>query len=426
MKHNLKMLTDTSVQISLELDAKDLSSVRHMTVAKLASKVKVPGFRVGKAPYKVAEKHLETVTIESQLIEDAVNKYVVDAISIESLQPLDRPNVEIGEFEPGKKLYFTAKLEILPKVTLGDYKKLEVDFDKIVITAKEIDDVITRMKLGFAEKKAVERRAKKGDEVWIDFLGTDESGKDVAGASGKDYPLSLGSSTFIPGFEEGLLGRKAKDVFDLPLTFPKDYHHQPLKGKQVNFKVTVNTVKEVLLPKVDDEFAKKCGPFTTVLELKKDIKTELMAQKVKTADDRRKDQLVEKLVLASVVPAPEILINDQMDSIERDTVQNLLYRGITLDQYLAEQKLTHDEWRQKELREAAERRVKVGLVLAELSKVENIEISKDELEARLSEMKQQSAGTSGAMDTPDARRNLANRVMTEKTVDRLVSLNSGK
>lgn len=428
MKHTLKKLSDTQVELDVKLDSKDLSSVRQMTVAKLASQVKVPGFRAGKVPPKVAEKHLDKMAIESQLIEDAVNKYVVDVINIEEIQPLERPKVDIGEFEPGEKLEFVAKVEVLPQVELGDYKSLKVTKEKVAVTADEIKDVIERMRLGFAEKNEVDRAAKTGDEVWIDFSGNDEEGNPVPGATGKDYPLNLGSNTFIPGFEEGLVGKKTGDTFDLPLTFPEDYHHEPLKGKKVTFNVTVKTVKEVVLPEVDDEFAAKSGPFKTVAELKDDVKKEIAAQKERSVEDKLKDDLVEQAVKVSKVPVPEVLIEDQMNSIERDTMQNLMYRGMTLEQYLEEQGMTHDEWRKKELREAAERRVQVGLVLAELSKAEKIEVSKEELESRLAEMMSQynDASMRSQLDTPDARRNLANRVLTEKTVDRLVELNSKK
>lgn len=428
MKHTLKKLSDTTVELHVQLDEADLKDVRGITVAKLAAKVKVPGFRAGKVPPKVAEKHIDKVAIESQLIEDAVNKFVIEAINAEKIQPLDRPKVDIGEFDPGKKLNFTAVVEILPEVTLGDYKKLNVKQDKVTITADEVKEVIERMRLGFAEKKEVDRAAKTGDEVWIDFSGVDSDGNAVPGATGKDYPLNLGSNTFIPGFEEGLIGKKADETFDLPLKFPDDYHHEPLKGAEVTFTVTVKTVKEVILPEIDDEFAAKCGPFKTVAELKDDIKNELKAQKERTAGDKLKDDLVEQLVMSSNVPAPEVLIDDQMNTIERDAIQNLMYRGMTLEQYLAEQNLTHDEWRTKELREAATRRVQVGLALAELSKAEQIEVSKDELESRLNDLKGQynERSMQAQMDTPDARRNLANRVLTEKTVDRLVELNQEK
>lgn len=426
MKHTLNRLSPTKVEFKIELSATDLNETKRLTLTKLSRNMKVAGFRAGKVPLSVAEKNLDPTYLASHLVEDAVNAYVIKAIEAEGLRALDTPQVEVEDFKPDDSLKFTATMEVLPEVKLGDYKKLKAAKEKVVVSADDVKDVIERMRLGFAEKKEVKRAAKADDEVWIDFEGVDKEGKPVAGASGKDYPLKLGSNTFIPGFEEGLIGKKPGDEFDLPLTFPKDYHADHLKGAKVTFKVKVNKVNEVVLPKVDDEFAAKTGPFTSVADMKADIKSELTAQKERESSDKLKDSLVEQLVKVSDIPAPEVLIEDQMTSIERDTVQNLLYRGMTLEQYLGEQNLTKEEWRDKELRPAAERRVQVGLALAELSKAENIEVSKDELDQRHAAMMQQytDEGMRQQLDTPDARRSLANRVLTEKTVDRLVELNA--
>ncbi|PLS81903.1 trigger factor [Candidatus Saccharibacteria bacterium] len=428
MKHTFTKTSETEVELKVTLDATDLKATRELTLTKLAKQVKVPGFRQGKVPAKIAEKNLDPSAIEAQLLQDAVNKFVIQAIDTEGVQPLDRPQVDIDSFEPGKELVFTAKVEVLPTVTLGDYKNLKAERENVDVSDDEINEVIDRMRQGYAEKKEVEREAKTGDEVWIDFSGTDEKGQPVPGATGKDYPLNLGSNTFIPGFEEGLVGKKPGEEFDLPLTFPKDYHHDALKGAKVTFKVTVKGVKEVSLPEVDDEFAKKAGPFESADDLKKDIAHELKAQKERVNDDKLKDALVEQLVNVSTVPVPQVLVKDQIESIERDTVQNLLYRGLTLEQYLKEQDKTVQQWRDSELKDAAERRVQVGLALAELSKVENIEVSKEEFEQRLDEMKRQynDPKMQAQLDSPDARRNLVNRVLTEKTVDRLVELNKAK
>jgi trigger factor len=290
-----------------------------------------------------------------------------------------------------------------------------------------VADVLDRLRQSAATKTAVERPAKLDDEVTIDFVGKDKDGKDVAGATGNDYELKLGSNTFIPGFEGGIIGKKVGDVFDLPLTFPKDYHHKPLAGAKVTFTVTLKSVKELAQPKLDDAFAATVGPFKKLDDLKADITRELTEQKEREAVEKLKDSLVEQLVKGSHVPAPHVLIHDQLESIERDFVQNLMYRGMTLDDYLAQQGKTAEEWRNTELHEQAERRVQVGLALAELSKIENIEVSKEELEDRLAQMLKQygnSPDIAKQLDTPEVRRDLANRVLTEKTVERLVELNT--
>lgn len=425
MKYTVKNLSDTKVQVSVTLGTEDLETAKQNALVKLAKEVRVAGFRKGKVPVKIAEKHVNPELLASELVERAINQGVVEAFTEAKLQPLDRPQVDVKSYDPEKQLEFTAEVETLPEVKLGDYKKLKATPEKVTVTAKEVDEVIERMRAGFAEKKDVERAAKEKDEVLIDFEGKDEKGELVKGAAGTDYPLTLGSGTFIPGFEEGLIGKKADEEFELPLTFPKDYHAKALAGAKVIFKVKVKSVKEVSLPKVDDEFAKKCGPFESVEQLKKDIKSELTAQKERTRDDKLKDDLARELIAVSTIPTPEILIEDQMRSIEQDTVQNLMYRGVTLDQYLEEQQLTRDEWKEKELKKSATERVKIGLALAELSKQEKITVSDEEVDARQNQMAQQypDPNMQAQLKSPEARRDIGNRLMTEKTLDRLVALN---
>jgi trigger factor len=427
MKYTRKNTSDTQVAFTVTLDAADLAKIKKTTVARLSKKVKVAGFRDGKVPANVAEKHLDQNALGMEVAEDAVNAFMVEVLEGEKVQPLDSPHVDLSSYVPGESLEFKADVQILPAIKLGDYKSLKAKKPTIKVDDKDVDEVIERMRQGLSQKKEADHPAKDGDEVVIDFHGTDKDGKDVAGATGKEYPLTLGSSSFIPGFEEGLAGKKAGDHVDLPLTFPKDYHHKPLAGALVNFAVDIKKVNEVALPALDDEFAAKVGPFKTVDDLKADIRRELTDQHEREALDKLRDELVEQLVKGSDIPAPEVLINDQMASIERDFVQNLLYRGMTLAQYLQQQKLNEEEWRATELREQAIRRVQVGLALAELSKIEKIDVSREELEERLSDMLQRYGGDKKIreqLDTADARRDLANRLITEKTVDRLVELNT--
>jgi len=424
MKHTLKK-SDTKVDLTVTLTAAELTDAKKAALAKLAKTVKVAGFRQGKVPPAVAEKHLAPGVLDSEVLERAVNKAVIEILNTEDFQAIDRPNVEVTKYEPGSELVFTASIEILPEVTLGDYKTLKVTSEKVAITAKDVTEVIDRMRTNMSEKQPVERAAKNGDEAIIDFVGKDEKGEAVAGAAGNDYALVLGSQTFIPGFEEGIVGKKPGETFELPLTFPKDYHADRLAGAKVTFEVTLKTLNEVILPTVDDDFAQKVGPFKNAAELKADVKRELTTQKERERDNKVKDQLVEQLVKVSTVPVPEILIADQQKSIERDAIQNLMYQGLTLEQYLKQEGMTKEEWQEKELKEAAVRRVQVGLALAELSKVEKIEPSKDELEARHQELLQQYPDPKlrAQLDTPEARRDLANRLLTEKTIERLLELN---
>ncbi|MGD8374254.1 MAG: trigger factor [Candidatus Woesebacteria bacterium] len=425
MKHTRKNNSESKVTLSVILDASDLELIKPKTIARLSKKLKVSGFRPGKIPANVAEKNLDANLLGMEIAEDAINKFIVDVLEAEKIQPLDRPKIDFKKYVPGEVLEFVAELDILPEVTLGDYKNLKVKKESVKIDEKGINSVIERMRSGMATKNEVERAAKNGDEAVIDFEGT-KDGKEVPGATGKDYPLQLGSNSFIPGFEEGVVGKKTGDKFDLPLTFPKDYHHKPLAGEKVNFAVTIKKINAVELPKLDDEFAAKCGPFKTVEDLKSDVKRELEAQKQRELDDKLKDQLIEQLVKNSKIPTPDILIDDQTKALEQDFTQNLMYRGMTLDQYLSDQSLTKEDWVKNELREQAIRRVQVGLVLAELSKAEKIEVTLDELNVRLDELMQQYGNDQKIreqLDTPEVRRDLANRLITEKTVDKLVKLN---
>jgi trigger factor len=427
MKTTVKNLSDTKVELTISLGKEELKAAEQVALTKLAKEIKAPGFRKGKVPASVAVKHVDPEILAQQTLEDAMSKAVAESYMSEGIQALERPAVEIKKYVPGSEVEFTAEAEILPKVTLGDYKKLKAESKKITIAAKDVDEIIERMRQGFSEKKDVERAAKDGDEVVIDFIGKKD---DVAfdGGTAQDYALTIGSNSFIPGFEEGIVGKKIGETFDLKLKFPEEYHVADLKGADVVFTTTLKGVKEVVLPEVNDEFATKAGPFKTVEELKADIKRELTAQKEREAKDTMKDDLVKQLVEVSKVPVPEILRKDQAESIERDMTQNLMYQGLTLDQYLENKGFENKEkWLETEVNEAAEKRVQAGLVLAELSKAEKIEATNQELEDHVNLYKKQYANNPqmvAQFDQPEARRDIANRLLTEKTVDRLVELNS--
>jgi trigger factor len=429
MKTTVKHVSDTKVELTITLDKDDLKAAEQVALSKLAKSVKAPGFRKGSVPPSIAAKHLDPEVLGQQTLEDALSKAVAESYTNEGIQALERPAVEIKKYVPGSTVEFTAEAEVLPKITLGDYKKLKTDKKNITVAAKDIDEIVERMRQGFAEKKDVSRAAKDGDEVVIDFVGKKD---DVAfdGGTAQDYDLTLGSNSFIPGFESGIVGKKPGEVFDLGLAFPADYHVADLKGAKVVFTTTLKSVKEVVLPEMDDELAQKAGPFKTVQEFRDDIKRELTAQKEREAGEAMKDDLVKQLVEASTVPVPDILLKDQSESIERDMTQNLMYQGLTLDQYLENKGFASKEaWLESEVREAAKKRVQAGLVLAELSKLEKIEATNKELDDHVSLYKKQYANNpqmAAEFDKPEARRDVANRLLTEKTVDRLVELNTKK
>jgi len=428
METKLTYLSDTKVSLTITVGAKELGEAEQVAMAKLSKSTKVPGFRAGKVPASIAAKHVSPQALQEQTLDDAISRAVAESFVAEKLQALDRPSVEVKKFVPGEQLEFTAEVEVLPKVELGDYKKLSAKQAKVVIDAKAIDETLERMRAGFAAKTEVKRAAKDGDEVVIDFVGKKD---DVAfdGGTATDYTLKLGAGQFIPGFEEGIIGKEAGETFDLDLAFPKDYHSADLAGTSVVFTTTLKKVVEPTLPEINDEFAKQAGPFKNVAELKDDIKRELTAQKEKETGDKFKDELLAELIEKSKVPVPEILITDQMRSIERDFEQNLAYQGLAIDSYLSQNDFKDiEDWRDKEVRPTALRRVQAGLVLAELTNAEKITATEEEIDEHVEVHKQQYQNNPEALkqfESAEVRRDIANHFVTEKTIEQLIALNGG-
>lgn len=413
--------------VTITIDAENLTIAAQVATKKLARDVKVAGFRKGKTPVAVAAKNIDPNILQEQTINDAISKAVAEVFLENKIQALDRPVVEVKKFVPGEMLEFTAEAEILPTIKLGNYKKLKVKVEKVAVKDSEIEEIIERMRKGLSDKKDAKRPAINGDETVIDFVGK-KDGIAFDGGTGNDFNLTLGSGQFIPGFEEGIIGHSIGETFDLVLTFPADYGSAELKGQKVTFTTTLKAIKEVILPEVDDEFATKSGPFKTIAELRSDIKRELIIQKGRESSEKLKDELVKQLVTISHVPTPEILVADQMKSIEQDFTNNLMYQSLTIEQYLENKGFeTKEKWLEAEVRAIAKKRVEAGLALAELSKVEKITATNEELEAHVDMFRQQYAKNAEALkqfEQPEVRRDIANRLLTEKTVDRLVELNA--
>ena len=427
MKTTVTHESDTRVKVVVAADHAELAAAEQVALKRLAKTAKVNGFRTGHVPLEIVKKHADANALAQETLDAALNRAVAEAFLSNDLQVLARPEVEIKKYVPGELLEFTAEADVLPEVKLGDYKKLKVKKAAVNVDKKEIDEVIERIQKGLSEKKEVKRAAKIGDETVIDFVGK-KDGEAFQGGTGKDYPLVLGSNSFIPGFEDALVGLKAGDTKDVKLAFPKDYHAKDLAGQDVVFEVTVKKVNSVKLPALDDKFAAKAGPFTSMDDLRKDIKAEITAQAERRAKDDLKDELVKQLVAKSTVSVPSVLRDDQIRSLEQDLRQNLMYRGRTLEQYFEEKGYAdRDAWVKAEANDAADARIKAGLVLAQLSKELKIEATADELAAHINAYKQQYANNpkmAKHFDKPEAQREVANRLITEKTIDKLVELNS--
>lgn len=427
MKTTVKHLSDTRVVVTIALDAAELEAAEQVALHKFAKDIKVNGFRKGKAPLELVKKNTDQALLGQETLENALSKGVAEGFLNNDLQALEQPSIEVKKYVPGQEMEFTAEADVLPEITLGDHKKLKATKQKTEVTDAEVEEVIERIAQSSSEKKAVKRAAKMGDETVIDFVGK-LKGEAFPGGTGNDYPLTLGSGSFIPGFEEALVGVKAGDKKDVELSFPKDYHAKDLAGKKVTFETTVKTVNEIVKPKLDDEFAAKVGPFSSMKDLRNDIKREITARNDQKAEDQYKDDLVRDLVKKTKVAAPKALVEMQLQSLEQDLTQNLMYQGMNFEQYLESKGYKdRDEWVKKEAEEAAEFRVKAGLTLAELSKALKVEATSDELASEINTYKTQYANNpemAKRFDEPEVQREIANRLITEKTVDELVRLNT--
>lgn len=425
MKTTVKKLSDSRVEITVSLDAKDLATAKAKALEKLAKEIHVEGFRKGKVPAEIAKKFIPENDLNAETVDTAVRTTVIGAFAKSEKSPLALPNINVIKYVPDEVVEYTATADIVPEVKLGDYKKLGVKKPEVKISAKNIDEVLGNIATSFAEKKAVKRTAKEGDEVIIDFVGK-KDGKEFKGGSAKDYKLVLGSKTFIPGFEDGIIGHEPGDKFDLKLTFPEDYGVKDLAGAKTIFEVLLKQVNEVIKPEINDDLAKKCGPFKNLEELKADIEKNLASQDKYRAEEKFKDDLVDALVKKSKIPTPEILIDDQMRMIRDDMTRNAASQGMTFDEFLEANKETKENW-EKEARKIAEARVKASLALQNLAIENKITVSDDSVAARIAELRdvyKKSPEALKNLKDPNVKMDIKNRMIIEKTLDFLVKENS--
>jgi trigger factor len=422
MQVHKTQVNPTTVRLTIEADQLLLEETRSQVLSKLARNVKLQGFRSGKAPLNLVEKSIDQNTYQSEFIDTAMNRMYGEALVEQKIRPVAQPKVTIKKFVPFTTLEFEAELEAIGDVKLPDYTKIKLEKKPVQVTDKDIDAVLDNLRIRMAEKNEVDRASKDGDEVWIDFEGRDAATHEpVKGGDGKDYPLVLGSNTFIPGFEPNLVGMKAGEDKEFTLNFPKDYGVQALQGKEVTFKATVTKVKEVVKPKVDDDFAAKVGPFKTASELKADIKKQVTAEREQQNDRDYESDLLSKITEQAEVAVPPSLVNEELDRLEREERQNVAYRGQTWQEHLEEEGVDEEQHREKN-RPGAEMRVKAGLVLAEIAEKEQVDVTPDELNVRIELLKgqYQDASMRAELDKVENRREIASRMMSEKTIAKLV------
>jgi trigger factor len=425
MKTKLKKLDGSRVELTATLDADDLKKAGDLAVEELAKEIRVEGFRKGKVPMEVAKRFIPENDLDAKTMDLSVRMTVVSAFEQEKQMPLLRPEISITKFVPGEMLEYVATVEVVPEVTLGGWKNLGVKRETAKIEEKDIKGVLDNIAKSFSEKKAIKRAAKLGDEVIIDFVGK-KDGVAFPGGSADNYPLLLGSGNFIPGFEDGIVGHEPGDKFDLELTFPKDYGVEDLAGVKTVFSVLLKQVNEVTMPKIDDELAKKVGPFKDLKALKEDIKKNLALQTEERLDGKFKDDLIKALVKKSKIGAiPDILINDQMHGIRDNLERNAKTQGLSTEEYLKRGGETMESW-EKQAKKVAEENVKASLCLQNLALAEKVTVDDKLVEAKIAELRdvyRKSPEALKNLKDPAVKQDIKNRLIIEATVEKLAKAN---
>jgi len=411
---------DMLAELTISANQADLEPIKQHVLKHLQKRVKVAGFREGNVPLALVEKNVDQNVMQTEFIEEAINHLYMSVAKELRLKPVAQPEVSVKKFVPYSELEFEAKVEIIGDIKLPNYKQIKKAKPTVTVTADDVKDVLQNLQLRAADKKTVERASKDGDEIWIDFTGKDAKGEPVNGADGKDYPLILGSNTFIPGFEPNLMGLKTGDEKTFTLKFPKDYGVKAIAGTSVTFAVTVKKVQELVPPKLDDAFAVQSGPFKTLAELKSDIKKQLTQQRQYDSDKAYENELVTEIAAQAKVAIPKRLIDEQVARLEEEERRNLTYRGQTWEEHLKDEGVTAEEHRAQK-RPAATESVKAGLVLSEIAEAEGLNVTPDELEVRLQLLKGQykDAAMQGELDKPENQRDIASQILTEKTLSKL-------
>ena len=426
MSYTVEKLEKSQVKFSFDINADTFEKAVAAAYNKTKHKYSVPGFRKGHVPRKV----IEGMYGKEVFFEDAMDIVIPEAYSEaldkeHDIEAVATPELESFDMKEDGGVTFVLKVTVRPEVKLGKYKGLSVERKVDKVTAKQVDEEVENAREKQARIVDVDRAAKKGDIVNIDFAGSVDGVK-FDGGSAEAYDLTLGSGSFIPGFEDQLVGVSKGDKKDVKVTFPEDYHAAELKGKEAVFECTVNAVKEKQLPALDDDFAKEISEFDTLAEYKADVKNKLMKDAETRADRQYDDALVQAVVDSAEVEIPQAMIDNEAEDMAKEFEYRLSYQGIKLSDYLGYINMTRDQLLD-EYKEQAAKSVKTRLVMEEIVKAEELKFEDEELNAKLAEMAERAGQDVDTFKKGLGKEHydyLANQILSDKLMDMLRGANA--
>jgi len=384
VKTEVKPVAENEVELAVEVPRDDVEAKIERTISRLARETSIPGFRKGKVPRQIVVSRLGEDYVLSQTLNDFLPEWYESAVDEADVDPVSTPEIDFGDFTGKEPFAFTAKVQVRPEPTLGAYTGLEVEKDEAEITEAQVDAQLAMLQERFASLKPVEgRAAARGDFAQIDFAGATDDAP-LEGAQADDYMLEIGQGNLIPGFEEHLEGLSAGDTTTFDLTFPDDYQAEDLQGKAVTFTVTMKEIKEKVVPPLDDDFAQQASEFDTLAALRDDVRTRLVAAREQMVEREYRNRVVEQAVANASVTVPPAMIERQAHALYHELESAVGERGLDMAQYLEAIGKTEEET-EADLRPRAEAEVTRGLVLAAIRDAEKIEVSDDELRARIME-----------------------------------------
>ncbi len=376
------------VALEVTVEEEKVDEALDKAYRKIVGKVEVPGFRKGKVPRKILEARFGSEVLYEDALEFLVPEAYEKAIQDSEIEPIDQPDLDIKQMEAGKPLIFEAKVEVKPEVELGEYKGIEIEQIEPEISEEEVDNYLKEMQQNHSRLVVVEEgEIQEGDIAVIDFTGYID-GEAFEGGTAENYSLEIGSETFIPGFEEQLIGCKVGEEKEVKVTFPEEYQKEELAGKEAVFKVKVNEIKRKEIPPLDDDFAKEVSDFDTLEELRQDALNKLKEKAEKESRHELEDKIIQKVTENSQVEAPEVMVEKELNRILSEFTQQLRMQGLSLEQFCQLTNKTEESIKE-ESRSDAEQRVTGNLVLEAIINQEGITPSEDEMEEKINKMAKQ-------------------------------------